>query len=100
VADGSASTPAFLDAIGAAGFGVLGGASFVADPAGARGGLLLGGEGAERGESTNQQEDKRNSAGDHCFLLVLSLVERLCGNLKINSSAAEARKKRHDFCRT
>jgi len=44
VTDGSAATPTFLDAIGAAGLGVLGGARFIADPAGPRCILLLGGQ--------------------------------------------------------
>jgi hypothetical protein len=41
VTDGSAATPAFLDAIGAARFGVLGGARFIADPTGASYVVLL-----------------------------------------------------------
>ena len=44
VAHGSTSTPAFLDAIGAAGLGVLGGATLVADPTGARCALWLRGQ--------------------------------------------------------
>jgi hypothetical protein len=65
VADGSAAAPAFLDAIGAAGFGVLGGASFIADPAGARGVFLLRGDGAEREETAKQQKCKNCPAADH-----------------------------------
>jgi hypothetical protein len=41
VTDGGAATPAFLDAIGAARLGVLGGTGFIADPTGARRVLLL-----------------------------------------------------------
>jgi len=41
VSNGSASTPAFLDAIGAAGFRVLGTTALIADPTGARRVLLL-----------------------------------------------------------
>ena len=44
MANGSAATPAFLDAIGAAGFGVQGGTRFIADPTGPRCALLLGGQ--------------------------------------------------------
>jgi hypothetical protein len=71
VADGSAAAPAFLHAIGAAGFGVLGGARFIADPAGARGGLLLRGDGAEREKTANQQGSKDYPAASHSFLLLL-----------------------------
>lgn len=71
VADGSAAAPAFLDAVRAAGFGVLGGAGFIADPAGARGGLLLRGDGAEREESAKQQGSKNYPAAGHSFLLLL-----------------------------
>jgi hypothetical protein len=67
VADGSAAAPAFLDAIGAAGFGVLGGASFIADPAGARGVFLLRRDGAKQEETASEREDK-NNPGHHFSL--------------------------------
>jgi hypothetical protein len=60
VTDGSAATPAFLDAVSAAGLGVLGGARFIADPTGARCALLLRRQRAERRKTATQQEGKND----------------------------------------
>jgi len=70
VPHGSASTPAFLDAIGAAGLRVLGCTTLVADPAGARSVLLLRRQRAERNEAATRQENKNDTAPGHPFLLL------------------------------
>jgi hypothetical protein len=67
VTDRSASSPAFLHAIRAAGLRVFGRTSLVADPTGARSVLLLGRDGAERREAANKREKESNPPPVHLF---------------------------------
>jgi hypothetical protein len=67
----SASPPAFLHAIRAAGLRVLGRTTLITDPTGPRCVLLLRPNGTERRETTNKQQKKNNSAPDHLFFFLL-----------------------------
>jgi hypothetical protein len=58
VPHGSASAPAFLNAIGAAGLGVLGSATLIGDPTCSRRAPLLSRDQADSGETANKQERK------------------------------------------
>jgi len=63
----SATTPAFLHAIRAAGLRVFGPTTLVADPTDTRCVLLLRRQRAERHETANEQENKNNPPPDHPF---------------------------------
>jgi hypothetical protein len=66
----SASTPAFLHAIRAAGFRVLGSTTLITDPTCPRGVLRMRPQRGECHEPASKQENKNNPASDHSFLLL------------------------------
>jgi hypothetical protein len=66
VANRRTATPAFLDAVGMPGLGMLGSATLIADPTGTRCGLLLRPYRCER-DDTNEQAHKSKPTPAHSF---------------------------------